>query len=94
MNDISKEVVFDATFVQHFLKAITFEDAIDSLSKNFLKRDLVTKDYADAVKKRENKFPTGLPTMPIGVAIPHTDAKYVKKNSDSSRNFKSSTLYD
>ena len=27
------------------------------------------------------KFPTGLPTLPVGVGIPHTDAKWVNQNS-------------
>ena len=30
---------------------------------------------------REKKFPTGLPTKPFGVAIPHTDAKWTNHNA-------------
>ena len=33
----------------------------------------VTEEYADAVIAREREFPTGLPTQPIGVALPHAD---------------------
>jgi galactitol PTS system EIIA component len=33
----------------------------------------VTAHYAEAAVERERVFPTGLPTEPIGVAIPHTD---------------------
>jgi PTS system galactitol-specific IIA component len=33
----------------------------------------VTEEYADAAMDREREFPTGLPTQPIGVALPHAD---------------------
>ena len=69
----SKKIAFGSSFVKHFTKSVTFEGAIDALSLNLLDRKLVTVDYPQAVKDREKKFPTGLPTSPIGVAIPHTD---------------------
>lgn len=37
----------------------------------------VTPGYTNALLRREQKFPTGLPTMPYGVAIPHADGQYV-----------------
>ncbi|OJG77465.1 hypothetical protein RV10_GL002439 [Enterococcus pallens] len=40
----------------------------------------VVAEYPEQVIKREEGFPTGLPTEPIGVAIPHTDAKFVHNN--------------
>ena len=36
-------------------------------------------NYVQALVEREKDFPTGLKIQNIGVAIPHTDAKYVKK---------------
>lgn len=33
--------------------------------------------YTEALIQREREFPTGLPTTPYGVAIPHADGKYV-----------------
>lgn len=38
-------------------------------------------DFADHVLKREATYPTGLPTEPPCVAIPHTDHKYVRHNA-------------
>jgi len=40
----------------------------------------VTSDYKRAVLDREVKFPTGLPTLGLKVAIPHADPEYVKKS--------------
>ena len=79
----SKKIAFVSSFVKHFAKAVTFEGAIDALSLNLLDRKLVTVDYPQAVKDREKKFPTGLPTSPIGVAIPHTDPQFVNQNAVS-----------
>lgn len=39
----------------------------------------VTDKFHNAIIKREESFPTGLPTGEINVAIPHTDPEYVKK---------------
>lgn len=84
MNEMdSQKTAFDVSFVKHFLKAISFSTAVDRLSINLLDKDLVTSDYPQAVKDREVKFPTGLPTAPIGVAIPHADPQYVKTNAVS-----------
>lgn len=30
--------------------------------------------YVEAALQREHEFPTGLPTQPVGVALPHIDA--------------------
>jgi PTS system galactitol-specific IIA component len=83
LEEDTQKIAFDATFVRHFSKAVTYSEMIDQLSQNLLDKQLVTKDYPQAVKDREKKFPTGLPTEPMGVAIPHTDPKYVRVNAVS-----------
>jgi len=35
--------------------------------------------YYDALKSREEKYPTALPTIPYAIALPHTDPDFVKK---------------
>ena len=37
-------------------------------------------EFADAAITRERVFPTGLPTQPVGVAIPHADPDGVTKS--------------
>ena len=53
------------------------------MSDTLIKKNLVKKEYPDHVIAREKKFPTGLPTKPFGVAIPHTDAKWTNHNAIS-----------
>ncbi|MDA1372790.1 MAG: PTS sugar transporter subunit IIA [Proteobacteria bacterium] len=51
-------------------------EAIDKLAAHLLAKGFVRETYADAVKEREKVFPTGLPTMPVAVAIPHCDIQH------------------
>lgn len=39
----------------------------------------VKPSYIDAVKLRESRYPTGLPTEPYPVAIPHAEAEHIIK---------------
>ncbi len=36
--------------------------------------------YTDSVLAREKLFPTGLPTQPVPIAIPHTGSEHVNKS--------------
>ncbi|MBA4496357.1 PTS sugar transporter subunit IIA [Paenactinomyces guangxiensis] len=55
------------------------EELLTALSQRLLEKGYVVPDYTDAVLAREKQYPTGLQIGPIGVAIPHTDSKYVKQ---------------
>lgn len=47
-----------------------------------LKNDsVVTEGFYEAILQREAQFPTGLVTLSIPVAIPHTEFEYVNKES-------------
>ena len=52
----------------------------DTLAQDLIERGYVKEDYSRALKEREASFPTGLP-IPGGVAIPHTDASHVLKDT-------------
>jgi len=41
----------------------------------------VSEEFAEDVWEREKIFPTGLPTQPFGVAIPHADPDHVKQSA-------------
>lgn len=60
--------------------AENFEDLVGILVNTLVNQGDVTATFYENVLKREESFPTGLPTEPYGVAIPHTDAIHVKKN--------------
>jgi len=49
------------------------DEAVRHLAGLMLAKGCVKESYADAVLTREKSFPTGLPTMDVHVAIPHTD---------------------
>ncbi|WP_297817198.1 PTS sugar transporter subunit IIA [uncultured Lactobacillus sp.] len=55
------------------------DEAISTLADILYKHKNVSQNYKQAVLDREKIFPTGLPSGKIGVAIPHTDVKYVNK---------------
>ena len=57
----------------------TKEELFEEMNKKLLELGYVTEDYLDALKKREEEFPTGLKTQVAGLAIPHVDSKYIKK---------------
>jgi PTS system galactitol-specific IIA component len=56
-------------------------EAIDQLSQCLFNHRYVNSEFIQAIREREASFPTGLPTMPFGTAIPHADSIYVSKTS-------------
>lgn len=67
----------DADLVLAQLDVKNADEAISTLADILYKHKNVNQDYKQAVLDREKIFPTGLPSGKIGVAIPHTDVKYV-----------------
>ncbi len=53
------------------------EQALHLLADKLSENQCVTNDFFDNIIKREKIFPTGLAIEGVGVAIPHTDSKYV-----------------
>lgn len=51
----------------------TADEVIERLGALAVAAGYVTGEYVRAVAAREATFPTGLPTHPVGVAIPHAD---------------------
>lgn len=80
---MESEIKFSTDFIKNIDEPLSFDQTVELLSKNLLKKNLVKEDYPKQVQNRERKFPTGLPTTPIGVAIPHTDPQFVNENAIS-----------
>lgn len=57
----------------------TQNELFEEMSKKLLELGYVNEEYLDALKKREEEFPTGIKTQVAGLAIPHVDSKYIKK---------------
>lgn len=53
------------------------QEALGQIADQMTRSGAVKDSYKSAVLKREVDFPTGLATVNIGIAMPHTDAKHV-----------------
>lgn len=51
--------------------------ALEELAQQFVANKVAKNDFIDNILEREKNFPTGLELEKYGVAIPHTDSKYV-----------------
>lgn len=65
--------------IQIFEQPVARDDAIRGLAGLLTTGGYVHDTFAQAVLEREKVFPTGLPTQPVGIAIPHTDAEHVRR---------------
>lgn len=64
------------TVVVAQLEVSDAEDVLRSLAGRLLDAGAVTVDFPEALRAREQRYPTGLPT-PIPTAIPHADPEHV-----------------
>ena len=67
----------DRTLIFPGLALADSEAVIRFLAERMFEKGYVRPEFPQAVVDREKKFPTGLPSPGIGVAIPHTDAGHV-----------------
>ncbi|NOY98126.1 MAG: PTS sugar transporter subunit IIA [Chloroflexi bacterium] len=63
------------------LDATDAQDAIRKLTASLVETGHVTPEFADDVWGREAAFPTGLPTQPLSVAMPHADPDHVNRSA-------------
>lgn len=78
--------LIDLLRVERILVGLQAEDAQDVLHKltePMVESGHVTSEFAEDVWKREQTFPTGLPTQPLAVAIPHADPDHVHRSAVS-----------
>lgn len=57
------------------------EELLKELGNFLYSKGYVKESYVDGIIQREKVFPTGLNTLGVAVAIPHTDAKHVNKSA-------------
>lgn len=55
----------------------TKEGVLKAMGTLLHEKGYVTDDFIENVLEREENFPTGLPTVPYAIAIPHTDTDKV-----------------
>ncbi len=61
------------------LKAEKKERVLQILGEAMIEEGYAEAGYVEALIEREQEFPTGVDIRGVGIAIPHTDADYVKK---------------
>lgn len=74
-------LAFREDFVLLNVEAASDVEVINLLADVLHKADLVSEDYARLTCERELIHPTGLPTKPYCIAIPHADPGGVKQSS-------------
>lgn len=57
-----------------------YTQALTELGDSMIAKGYANSNYVEGLLKREEEFATGIPTETAGVAIPHTDASFVKDN--------------
>ncbi len=72
--------LFDEKMMRVSAKAANTEEAIKLLGTLMAQADFVGEAYWEDVYKREQTYPTGLPTQPVAIAIPHADPDLVIKS--------------
>ena len=73
------ELIEDGLFLE--LNSTNKEEFFEELFQILFDKKMVNDEFLDAIKKREEEFPTGLETSTMGVAVPHVDSKYVNCNA-------------
>jgi PTS system galactitol-specific IIA component len=76
--------LLDLLSAEHILLDVdagTAEEAIRRLTKAMAETGHVSAGFADDVWEREQSLPTGLPTQPFAIAIPHADPDHVNRSA-------------
>jgi galactitol PTS system EIIA component len=73
--------MFNTKILVSYLSATDKQDVIHRLARVLEIQGYVSADYAELVMAREEKYPTGLPTEGVAVAIPHAGVESVFSTS-------------
>ncbi|UED86722.1 PTS sugar transporter subunit IIA [Streptomyces profundus] len=62
------------------VEAASSTELLSRMADDLAERGYVAPSFRDALLAREEKYPTGLPTNVLKVAIPHTDPEHVHRS--------------
>lgn len=74
---INKDYIYTNVRVDNIFELVEY------MTKKMVADGVVTSEYKQKVLEREEIYPTGLPTEPYGIAIPHCDPDFVNENTIS-----------
>lgn len=72
--------LFSENYIFLDIDAKTPDDVLGYVADRMYALDMVTSEFKEAVIAREKKYPTGLPSPAIDIAVPHTDPQHVRKS--------------
>ncbi|EPC85940.1 PTS sugar transporter subunit IIA [Lacticaseibacillus paracasei subsp. tolerans] len=73
-------MLFRRNLVLNRVDAVNQKELFDLAASKLLMEGYVKQTYLEGLTTRESKFPTGLKTKSIDVAIPHCDPEYIDKD--------------
>ena len=77
--DMILEEMFSSELILPDIKAQSWQEILEKAGDYLFEKGYVKDSFKDALIQREYKYPTGLPTNGVRVALPHTDVVHVKK---------------
>lgn len=72
--------LFDERLLFFNLEVLSRKELLEKVAMELEAKNFVKPSYKEALLARELKYPTGLPTEVIKVAIPHTDPEHVNRS--------------
>lgn len=76
--------LLDLVRTEHILVNMHASDAfsaIQGLNETLVRTGHTTPEFGEDACERERTFPTGLPTQPVAIAIPHADPDHVNASA-------------
>src|SRR5687767_12413701 len=73
-NLLDKDLIVLHSNAQHY------SDVFKELGQTMIDKDYANPTYIEGLLERESNFPTGIQAETAGIALPHTDASFVKES--------------
>ncbi|MFF2015348.1 PTS sugar transporter subunit IIA [Paenibacillus sp. NPDC058177] len=74
-------LIFDHDLIQLNARYDSKEELIKSFGKKIEEKQYAKQGYTESLLQRESEYPTGINMGTIGIAIPHTDKKFVNETT-------------
>ncbi|EGP5276122.1 PTS sugar transporter subunit IIA [Enterococcus faecium] len=87
------ELYLNQELVFRNVQAKTDSEVLAFLASEMYKKNYVKEEYIQAIQEREKEYPTGLPSTPPGIAIPHANYEMVNKTTLAIATLKDPVLF-